>query len=189
MSVEYHFFPCKNKRIIGGFVRDENGEFDYESVFWGKSNIHWDDLKRYAIKLSLEDIDPMDFDFLTYDCEVFSFKENGSEDLTSKKMVNAYYISKYDIEDHASESLMRGFMTVEDAFLFAENDFDENLIYDGIIHFISSNEYMAQAPILNVSDYTTVSFIDYDRFEYTCFQLNNIIWNYPDADGVIVKIC
>ena len=34
MSVEYHFFPCKNKRIIGGFVRDENGEFDIYGYDW-----------------------------------------------------------------------------------------------------------------------------------------------------------
>lgn len=182
MSVEYHFFPCKNKRIIGAFVRDEDGEFDYESVFYGKSNVHWHDLSKYAVKLNIEDIDPMDFGFLTYEADALLL-----DDVTLVKS-KAYYISKDDIEDHASECLCRGFMKESDAVLFAENDYDEELIYDGVVDFISNEEYLIQSLVNQNEKLIPVCFIDYDRFEYTCFRLNTILWGYPDADGVIVTI-
>ena len=182
MSVEYHFFPCKNKRIIGAFVRNENGRFDYESVFYGKSNVHWQDLSKYAIKLNVEDIDQMDYAFLTYEADPLLF--DGVNLVKSK----AYYISKDDIEDHASECLRRGFMKESDAVLFAENDYDEELIYDGIVDFISNEEYLVQSLVSQNEKLIPVCFIDYDRFEYTCFRLNTILWGYPDADGVIVTI-
>ena len=184
MSVEYHFFSCKNKRIIGGFVRDEDGVFDYESVFYGKSNVHWQDLSKYAVKLNVEDIDPMDYDFLTYEADHLVLGDATFIGVKSK----AYYISKDDIEDHASECLQRGFMRESDAVLFSENDYDEELIYDGIVDFISNEEYLVQSLVNQNEKLIPVCFIDYDRFEYTCFRLNTILWGYPDADGVIVTI-
>lgn len=178
MSVEYCFYPCKSNRIVGGFVRNLDGSFDYEPVFFGKSRVHWFEFE--STRLRKSEIHPLDRELILGTDSEEADDESGFS--------NAFFVSKDFIEKMSEGDgwLKRGYMNKDDALSFIQSDYNLGLIDDGEVELLSAEEYAAVAQVLN-EPYVQVAYSDWDSVEWVCMLLQEILFSYGgDADGFIV---
>lgn len=201
----YSVTRSADNKILTGFIKDKNLQFDLEAKYYYNSN---DSLEKQVLRRIFQDsvvIDSVIYSFFDYGSEkkfVMKSYENGdlnSERVFERKFQNDYLTEK-DFMDISYNTFTQQMDTIfsNSVYHYLNDQLSKKTVYGKYLNisynFIYENELLSKRVLIEEQKKDTVSILEYFYMDTIVFKTTerdyieeSLLSSYYNADGILLK--